>query len=99
MRCEQHEFYKDPTLHTFIMADEPAPISYEDLAAIEDDFSEIDTEMSTLARPRPCPTHSDLPDSAQAIRCLDSYIRKTSRSCNEDREFLEFGAGAGPARD
>ncbi|KAK0310089.1 hypothetical protein LTR01_004288 [Friedmanniomyces endolithicus] len=27
------------------MTDEPAPISYEDLAAIEDDFSEIDTEM------------------------------------------------------
>jgi len=34
------------------MADESAPISYEDLAAIEDDFSEIDTEMSTRARPQ-----------------------------------------------
>ena len=81
------------------MADESAPISYEDLAAIEDDFSEIDTEMSMLARPQPCPTRSDLPNSAQAIRCLESYIRKTSGSCSQDREFLEFGAGAGPARD
>jgi len=51
MRC--HSIPQTNATHHFIMTDEPAPISYEDLAAIEDDFSEIDTEMSTLARPRP----------------------------------------------
>jgi hypothetical protein len=34
--------------YEIFMAEETSPISYEDLAAIEDEFEEVDIEISTL---------------------------------------------------
>ena len=81
------------------MADDGAPVSYEELAALEDEFNDVDTEISSSFE-SVVVVYSDLSNNSTTTVCHESTpLCKTSVTCVSDTSLLAAGVRAGSTGD
>lgn len=66
------------------------PVIYEDLAALEQDFDNVDTEISESAPP-PLSIPSSMTISAHTVQALSTTLSKAHCSRVKDSQLLAIG--------